>query len=286
MRKFVIRHLWWVTALLAFGMLIIHSLPYVKITVDNTSIILLIIIFLSPFISAIKKIKLGDFEAEIDPKEIQRIKENIETKLPDSEEPQEKPPEIENTVSSIIQLVETDPVIALAKLRIELEKVITRLYRKTQQKTEQGRPVSLGRMVYQLANQELISQGIAGPIREIIAICNRAVHGEDIRERDAKAIVDIGTSLLKSLYWHSREHLLKPLETQTIGHDELNELSNAKYRLTTVIPYVENPVRNTRVVDQEALDDFLEGYEEYAEFIVAITKLAPREDVQQSASDS
>ena len=73
------RHLWWVTSLLALGMLITHSVPDKNITVDNTSIILLIIIFLSPFISAIKKIKFGDFEAEIDSKEVQKIKADVET---------------------------------------------------------------------------------------------------------------------------------------------------------------------------------------------------------------
>jgi hypothetical protein len=136
-------------------------------------------------------------------------------------------------------------------------------------------------MVYQLANQEILPQGISSPIREVIAICNRAVHGENIREKDATDIVDIGTSLLENLYGHSREYLLTPLQTETITHDELTEFSNATYRLTTVVPYVTNPVQNTRVVDQEALDDFLEGYEEYAEFIVSITKLAPDEEGQQ-----
>ena len=284
MKKLIIRNLWWVTSLLALAMLIAHSLPYKKITVDNTSIILLFVIFLSPFISAIKKVKFGDFEAEIDPKEVQRIKEDVETKLPEIEQPQEKTPEIANTVSSIVELVDSDPVIALAKLRIELEKVITKLYRRISKEYEQKRPFSLGRMVYQLANQELLPQGISGPIREVIAICNRAVHGEEIRERDAKAIVDIGTSLLENLYWHSREYILEPLETQTISQEELDELNNAKYRLTTVIPYVENPVRNVRIVDQEALHEFLEGYEEYAEFIVDITKLTHNKSVQQPHS--
>lgn len=270
----MIRTLWWITSFIAFAMLIVHSLPCKKITVDNTSIILLLIIFLSPFIPAVKKIKLGDFEAEIDSKEIQRIKEDVETKLPETEQPQEKTPEIENTVSSIVELVDSDPVIALAKLRIELEKIITKLYRRTQKKSEHKRPFSLGKMVYQLANQELLPQGISAPIREVIAICNRAIHGEEIRERDAKAIVDIGTSLLASLYWHSREYILEPLETQAISHEEIEVLSNAKYRLTSVIPYAENPVRNVRIVDQESLHQFLEGYEEYAEFVVDITKLA------------
>ena len=144
MKKFMIRNLWWITSLLAFAMLIVNSLPYKKITVDNTSIVLLIIIILSPFISAIKKIKFGDFEAEIDPIEIQRIKEDVATKLPETEQPQEKTLEIENTVSSIVELVDSDPVIALAKLRIELEKVITKLYRRTQKESEKKNPFSIG----------------------------------------------------------------------------------------------------------------------------------------------
>ena len=45
-----------------------------------------------------------------------------------------------------------------------------------------------------------------------------------------------------------------------------------RYRMTTVVPLVKNPKRNTYILDQDGLDSFLDGYEEYAEFIVAIEK--------------
>jgi hypothetical protein len=48
---------------------------------------------------------------------------------------------------------------------------------------------------------------------------------------------------------------------------------SARYRVTTVVPLVEKPIKNTYVFDQDTLDSFLEGYEEYAEFIVAVEKV-------------
>lgn len=46
-----------------------------------------------------------------------------------------------------------------------------------------------------------------------------------------------------------------------------------KYQVITVIPLVENPVRNVRILDQEGLDVFLEGYDEYGEFLISIEKI-------------
>lgn len=77
MRGFVLRNLWWMTSLLAFLLLVIHSLPGQKVIVDSTSVILVLIVFLSPFVSAVRKIKFGEFEAEIDPKEVQRIRDSF-----------------------------------------------------------------------------------------------------------------------------------------------------------------------------------------------------------------
>jgi len=107
----------------------------------------------------------------------------------------------------------------------------------------------------------------------VLSICNRAVHGEDIRPQDAEAIVDAGNSLLERLYWHAREYLLEPTEQIGINRESLSQYENAKYKLTTIIPYVENPVQNVRIVTQEGLNEFLEGYHEFAEFIVDIKKI-------------
>ncbi|MGD0786269.1 MAG: DUF4145 domain-containing protein [Sedimentisphaerales bacterium] len=275
MRKFLIRNLWWITAVLALLLLIIHGLPGQKIVIDNTSVVLFIIILFSPFLSAIRKIKFGDFEAEIDPKEVEKIRSDVDTQLDESETPDTAPVQgIETTVKQIQTLGETDPVIALAKLRIEIEKVVVKLHKKTQSNQQQRRPLSIGKMVHDLTTQEILPQGFSGPVREVISICNRAVHGEEIREQDAKAMIAVGASLLQRLFWFSREYLLNPTESSTITQTEVDEYNKSRYRLVTIIPYVDNPVRNIRVMDQEELDDFLEGYQEYAEFIVELTRIA------------
>lgn len=274
MCKFLFRNSWWFTTVLALILLTIHSLPGQKVVVDNTSVVLVIVILVSPFLPAIRKIKLGDFEAEIDPKEVQKIRNDIDTQLDKSVTPDTVPtPEIETTIQQIQAFSETDPVIALAKLRIEIEKVISRLHKRTQSHRQQQRPFSIGKMVHDLTTQEILPPGISGSVREVVSICNRAVHGEDIRAQDAKAMLDIGTSLLQRLFLFSRDFLLQPTNSNPLTQTEVDKYMEAQYRLITVIPYVENPIRNTRTVNQMQLDDFLEGYNEYAEFIVELSRV-------------
>lgn len=81
MKKFIINNLWWVVFIIAAILLIAHIFSFKTIKVDNTTITLLILILISPFISAIKKIKFGDFEAEISSKEVQKVKEGVDAKL-------------------------------------------------------------------------------------------------------------------------------------------------------------------------------------------------------------
>lgn len=67
--------------------------------------------------------------------------------------------------------------------------------------------------------------------------------------------------------------MFDPVESKVISRGDVESYEDATYRLTTVIPLVENPVCNVYIVNQEILDNFLEGYDEYAEFIVSIEKL-------------
>jgi hypothetical protein len=47
----------------------------------------------------------------------------------------------------------------------------------------------------------------------------------------------------------------------------------SRYRLTTVIAYVDNPQRLTYVLSHEELEEFLDGYSEFGEFVVGIERL-------------
>ena len=272
MKRFIVSHVWWLTLLFAVAMLFAHSLSSTIIKVDNTSIILLVVIALSPFISAITKIKIGDFEAEINPEEVRRIKEDVDKQMSDSDESMPNL-EMDETVQSIKQLVETDHILALAKLRIELEKVLSKLYRVTHKEESAQRPQAAGQLIAKLSNSEIVPTDVARLTREVISLCNRAIHGEDIRQQDAVSVVEAGSTLLYELTFTASEYTLKPAEVIEITPSELDTFRSAKYRVTTVIPTVKTPKKNIRIVDQEGFAELMEGYENYAEFIVQVEKI-------------
>jgi len=243
------------------------------LNVDSTSILLLAIMLLSPFVAAVKKIKFGDFEAEIDIDEIRKIKSEAEKTLIENQEDREERPEIYATSDAIKALAVSDPVIALAKIRIELEKVLGQLARFNSIKVSGS---ALGSLVNKLTNQEVVSHDLGKALREVIAICNRAIHGENISEEGAQTIVDVGVELLEELYWLTRsqassasiikEEIISPEESHDYYH-------NKRYRLTSITPYVENPKKIVREITQEQLDEVLENYREYAEFIVELVEI-------------
>lgn len=274
MKRFLINNLWWVTFILAVILLASHSLSLDKLKVDNTTIVLLLVLLVSPFVSAIKKIKFGEFEAEIDPKEVRRVKEEVEARIAE-EEIREPPSPAIRVTEAIAALAEHDPVLALAKLRIEIEKVVSRLYERIAQRKDPKRPPSLGRMILDLARNDFLSPDIGHPLREVVSICNRAVHGEEIRSEDVESIIDTGKYLLEMLHGQAKSLALgDELESRIIDPSVVEEHRHARYRLTTLIPYAEDtPVQNVRILDQDGLDAFFEGYEEFAEFIIDLTRV-------------
>lgn len=60
------------------------------------------------------------------------------------------------------------------------------------------------------------------------------------------------------------------IESRPIGSDEVDIYLSSRYRVTTIIPLKENPVMNIYLLTKEELNDFLEGYDQYAEFLVCV----------------
>ena len=121
-RQAVIKHLWWIIAVIGIALLVCHGFQIANVTVDNTSLVLVVIILLSPFASALKRIKIGDFEAEIDPAEVKKVTDEVASNLPETPADTSPPLEEPVAVQAIRELAKTDRVIALAKLRIEIER--------------------------------------------------------------------------------------------------------------------------------------------------------------------
>ena len=273
MRQFLLHNVSWIVFLIALALLISHVVGWKQITVDTTTLLLLALLLVSPFIEQLRKIKVGEFEAEIAPDEVEKVKSEVDKRLGTGEVRGPITPEVRSVGESLLDLLDRDHVLALAKLRIELEQALTRLHLLTTPTTRQRRHAGLNRLVGDLVRSGILPAQQSEPLREVISLCNRAVHGEHVRPADAKSILDIGISILEEIDSILEEFIVKPIETQPLSPSDVSAYMGAKYRVTTVVPLVENPVRSVRILDQEGLDLLLEGYDEYGEFLVSIEKI-------------
>ena len=239
----------------------------------TTTLLLLALLLVSPFIEQLRKIKVGEFEAEIAPSEVKKVKSEADKSLGTGEAREPIAPEVRSVGDDLIDLLDRDHVLALAKLRIELEQALTRLHLLTTPTTRQRRHAGLNRLVGDLVRSGILPAQQSEPLREVISLCYRAVHGEHVRPTDARSIIDIGISILEEIDSILEEFIVKPIETHPLSPSDVSAYMGAKYRVTTVVPLVENPVRSVRILDQEGLDLLLEGYDEYGEFLVSIEKI-------------
>ncbi len=248
-------------------LLVAHVAKWDAVRVDAVTLSLLGLLLVIPLAELIRKIRLGEFEAEIGRDEVARVQAKAAMELSPS-------PETTIGVSEerIRDLLRDDPRLALAKVRIELEEALKRLYSTSAASEPDWRRLSLSRLVDRLVRQEVLSGSVAGALREVIGLANRAVHGQRVESGAAEQLALLGVRLIRELQQLSIERVLRPVDTVVISPEEVEQYSSARFRVTTVIPLVEKPTRNTYVFTQEALDSFLEGYEEYAEFVVAIER--------------
>ena len=248
--------------------LTVHVLKWERVRIDGVSLALLAFLLVVPLAELVRKVKLGEFEAEIGRDEVAKAQAKAAVELP----PSSPAPASSLEEEVFQQLLRDDPRLALAKVRIELEEALRRLYAQTTDPEPDWRRLSLGRMVDGLAKREAISPQIAGALRDVIGLANRAVHGEHVEPSTAQELVTLGLRLVAELQHLYVDRVLRPSESVVISSTEVESFSSARYRVTTVVPLVENPKRNTYVLSQEELDAFLEGYREYAEFIVGVER--------------
>lgn len=261
-----IQYIWIVPFSVTLVLLVVHIFSIKMFLVDNTTILLLCILIISPLSLGLKKIKFGNFEAELmatEAKEIaaetskvkKDIEQNFETNF------------TENIIEDIYKQSEEDYIMALVKLRMELENISNKICNRLNQNGN-IRHLSLRQKVDILFKNEIIDRRIASLLIKVISICNKAVHCEEIKKDDAISVVDNGTWLLSLLY--NSIPSSKPIDSKIINNEECNNLYSQKYIVKTVIPYKDSPRENTYMMTQEELNDFLEGYSEYAEFIIEI----------------
>lgn len=95
-------------------------------------------------------------------------------------------------------LLDTDPNVALAGLRIEIERRIRTVAEAIVGPLDKGR-VSIGRLLREPRVRESLGLQAASAIDEVVEICNRAVHAEEIPSDIANLAADLGEVALEML---------------------------------------------------------------------------------------
>ncbi|MCU4740527.1 hypothetical protein [Natronoglomus mannanivorans] len=94
-------------------------------------------------------------------------------------------------------LLERNPRIALAKLRMELDIGTRSLLEATApERTERG-CLDPAEVVDALSEEGIVDSAFVAAYSEVRSLCNQAIHDEEIRPQDAIEIVDLGLALLR-----------------------------------------------------------------------------------------
>ena len=97
---------------------------------------------------------------------------------------------------SFQQIADQDPNLALAGLRIEIEK---RLIQLAEQNDVGTRNVGLGRLLRSLGDKNIITKEARVVLDDMTAMLNSAVHGAEVDDRAAEWAIEVGPRLLSAL---------------------------------------------------------------------------------------
>ena len=99
---------------------------------------------------------------------------------------------------SLGQLVGSDNSLALAKLRMELERELRHIAYNNQTDIS-SRPLGITRIAQELVSREILPPTWLGALKEITVVCNQAVHGTEVPDNIAASVVRVGGQLLEQL---------------------------------------------------------------------------------------
>jgi hypothetical protein len=169
-----------------------------KLSLDLTSTILLVIGVIPWLAPVIKSVELpGGFKIEV-----QDLKAATEKIVESDTEPIKarsaniaKPEQVES-FTTLRQLAEQDPNLALVGFRIEIERRLNVLAVKHDLVTHQK---SAGQLLRVLQAKELIPSAMASGLADLIALGNQAAHGAEVSSNAARWLLDTAPEVLKEV---------------------------------------------------------------------------------------
>lgn len=186
--------------LISLGALLLALVHVVwpKVAIDAVALILVVIAILPWLAPLVKSLELpGGWKLEF--QELQRAASRAESAglLGPAPLPEDLP-------FSFQLVASRDPVLALAGLRIEIEKRLVLLV--DSHKLNAGRrPLGVSQLLRLLAQAEVLTNEERSILADMVNLLNSAVHGAEIDSRGASWALEVGPRLLSSLDERVRE---------------------------------------------------------------------------------
>jgi hypothetical protein len=267
--------------ILALVALALHTFGQLPVQIDWVTIGLLAIIILAPYAQRLERISVANVEMKLR-SEIDQAQEQVDETMEESTKESESqyPPDFYGRINRIQALLSEDPIIAVSDIRSEIYRHIW-MFAEAKGINDSQIPTRV--LLQQLEDEGVLSHSVCNSVREVIRICNKAIHGGEIKQDEANDLAELGVEVIR--YLHSRFHnqVVTPVNSEMISQEDVDNYRESKYEVRSVVPLVDEPRLDTRIVPQSGLDTVLESYHEYAEFLIGIE---PVESTSPSKSNN
>ncbi len=190
----------WIIFSIGIALIIVHGFWPNTFKVDLISMSILFILSI-PFVAQfLRKAKFpgAEFEFKDEIRETQKLVQSSVEKAKEAENAGEaKILQFETfKLSAIRELLDSDPVLALAALRIEIERKLKLVVNFLKIPNKERYPIS--KMIEAIKKRELLSYDQISALQNIIKMCNEAIHGSLVSKEEATEIIDLTEELNKS----------------------------------------------------------------------------------------
>jgi hypothetical protein len=192
----IIHYLHWLVGII---LIFLHGFFPKQFVIDNF-IILIYFISSIPFIAQyMKKVKFpgAEFEFKEEIRKTEKLLHLSGTAKVRTEANASLTVVKSKALDNARKLLDSDPVLALAALRIEIEKSLKVIAKKLDLPIKEKR--SITKIIANLNRKEIFSYGQVKILRKIIQMCNKAIHGAVISKGEAKEIIFLTEKFYRTL---------------------------------------------------------------------------------------
>jgi hypothetical protein len=188
-------------AVVIVGVLIYLHIRYPSLSIDMTVAVLLFLLLIVWILPYVKSFTLPggagiELREKVDDAERKLAGTNP---LHNSEKRMlvNKEPTISEPTVTRDQLLEQDPSLALASLRIELEGLLRDVGRTRSLFFPRG--LGMAQMVDALEQRKTLTTEIASALRDVVYVCNEAIHGTNVAFDTARRTLNAGQTIVNAL---------------------------------------------------------------------------------------